>query len=331
MSAEEPTAAEKRLRERQARAAAAGKAGSVGISGEDALEAVSDLEGKVETWHLAAEERLSEERVRRDADQAKLEEQLGALAAAVTRLAGSSEVGSDLRPRPREEGSPPSPEPEPESGSARTGTGQSRSTDPLEAAEDELLILQAKSEEVESRRARLAGENPRNLWADPDGGSGGGGSGRLDYQGIAIRYLRKPYRRQAEVYTRQIEGDIAELQLPEKKVIIGENLVPCYERLHEESQHEVDYLWFALGRFRDVLSSVSTVGFALCSGLLIGLPVQLRPYCTGARSCMVSKNTEKGSISVDLKLSKTGHARFSYFWSIVVKLQAARADIFKGT
>lgn len=135
--------------------------------------------------------------------------------------------------------------------------------DPLEAAEDELLILQAKSEEVESRRARLAGENPRNLWADPDGGSGGGGSGRLDYQGIAIRYLRKPYRRQAEVYTRQIEGDIAELQLPEKKVIIGENLVPCYERLHEESQHEVDYLWFALGRFRDVLSSVSTVGFAL--------------------------------------------------------------------
>ena len=206
MSAEEPTAAEKRLRERQARAAAAGKAGSVAISGEDALEAVSDLEGKVETWHLAAEKRLSEERIRRDADQAKLEEQLGALAAAVTKLAGSSEVGSDLRPRPREEGSPPSPEPEPESGSARTGTGQL--IDPLEAAEDELLILQAKSEEVESRRARLAGENPRNLWADPDGGSGGGGSGRLDYQGIAIRYLRKPYRRQAEVYTRQIEGDM---------------------------------------------------------------------------------------------------------------------------
>ena len=83
MSAEEPTAAEKRLRERQARAAAAGKAGSVAISGEDALEAVSDLEGKVETWHLAAEERLSEERVRCDADQAKLEEQLGALAAVV--------------------------------------------------------------------------------------------------------------------------------------------------------------------------------------------------------------------------------------------------------
>ena len=69
MSAEEPTAAEKRLRERQARAAAAGKAGSVAISGEDALEAVSDLEGKVETWHLAAEKRLSEERIRRDADR----------------------------------------------------------------------------------------------------------------------------------------------------------------------------------------------------------------------------------------------------------------------
>ena len=79
---------------------------------------------------------MSEERTRRDADQAKLEKQLGALAAAVTKLAGSSEVGSDLRPRPREEGSPPSPEPEPESGSARAGTGQSRSTDPLEAAEE---------------------------------------------------------------------------------------------------------------------------------------------------------------------------------------------------
>ena len=39
--------------------------------------------------------------------------------------------------------------------------------------------------------------------------------------------------------------------------------MPCYERLHEESQNEVDYLWFALGRFRDVLSSVSAVGFAL--------------------------------------------------------------------
>ena len=119
MSGEKPTATEKRLKERQAKAAATGEAGSVGISGEDALEAVSDLEGKVETWHLAAEERLSEERVRRDADQAKLEKQLGALAAAVTKLAGSSEVGSDLRPRPREEGDPPSPEPEPESGSAR--------------------------------------------------------------------------------------------------------------------------------------------------------------------------------------------------------------------
>ena len=265
MSAEKLTATGKRLKERQAKLAATGEAGSVSISGEDALEAVSDLEGKVETWHLAAEKRLSEERTRRDADQARLEKQLGALAAAVTKLAGSSEVESVLQPRPNQEGDPPQQEPEPESGLPGAGTlgtiGQL--IDPLEAAEDELLILQAKSEEVESRRARLAGENPRNLWADPDGGSGGGGSGRLDYQGIAIRYLRKPYRRQAEVYTRQIEGDIAELQLPEKKVIIGENLVPCYERLHEESQHEVDYLWFALGRFRDVLSSVSTVGFAL--------------------------------------------------------------------
>ena len=63
MSEEKLTATEKRLKERQARAAAAGEAGSLGISGEDALEAVSDLEGKVETWHLAAEERLSEERV----------------------------------------------------------------------------------------------------------------------------------------------------------------------------------------------------------------------------------------------------------------------------
>ena len=131
MSVEKPTATEERLKKRQAKAAATGEAGSIGISGEDALEAVSDLEGKVETWHLAAEERLSEERRKRDADQAKLEKQLGALAAAVTKLAGSSEVGSDLRPRPREEGDPPSPEPEPESGSARARTGQSRSTDPL--------------------------------------------------------------------------------------------------------------------------------------------------------------------------------------------------------
>ena len=43
------------------------------------MEAVSDLEGKVETWHLAAEKRLSEERAKRDADQARLENQLGAL------------------------------------------------------------------------------------------------------------------------------------------------------------------------------------------------------------------------------------------------------------
>ena len=264
MSDKEPTAAEKRLKQRQAKAAATGEAGPSGISGEDALEAVSDLEGKVETWHLAAEERLSTERVRRDADQARLEKQLGALAAAVTKLAGSSEVESVLQPRPNQEGDPPQQEPEPESGLPGAGASGGQLIDPLEAAEDELLILQAKSEEVESRRARLAGDNPRNLWADLDGGSGGGGyGGRLEYQGTAIRYLRKPYRRQAEVYTRQIEGDIAELQLPEKKVIIGENLVPCYERLHEESQHEVDYLWFALGRFRDVLSSVSTVGFAL--------------------------------------------------------------------
>ena len=48
----------------EAKLAATGEAGSVGISGEDALEVVSDLEGKVETWHLAAEKRLSEERAR---------------------------------------------------------------------------------------------------------------------------------------------------------------------------------------------------------------------------------------------------------------------------
>ena len=59
MSVEKPTATEERLKKRQAKAAATGEAGSIGISGEDALEAVSDLEGKVETWHLAAEKRLS--------------------------------------------------------------------------------------------------------------------------------------------------------------------------------------------------------------------------------------------------------------------------------
>ena len=128
MSAEKLTATEKRLKERQAKLAATRESGAAGISGEDALVAVSDLGGKVETWHLAAEERLSTERVRRDADQAKLEKQLGALAAAVTKLAGSSEVGSELRPRSREEGDPPLPEPEPESGSAGARTGQSRST-----------------------------------------------------------------------------------------------------------------------------------------------------------------------------------------------------------
>ena len=135
MSAEKLTATEKRLKERQAKLAATRESGAAGISGEDALVAVSDLEGKVETWHLAAEERLSEERVRRDADQAKLEKQLGALAAAVTKLAGSSEVGSDLRPRPREEGDPPSSEPEPESGQAGAQQGPRGSTDPLQCAD----------------------------------------------------------------------------------------------------------------------------------------------------------------------------------------------------
>lgn len=172
MSAEKLTATEKRLKERQAKLAATRESGAAGISGEDALVAVSDLEGKVETWHLAAEERLSTERVRRDADQARLEKQLGALAAAVTKLAGSSEVESVLQPRPNQEGDPPQQEPEPESGLPGAGTlgtiGQL--IDPLEAAEDELLILQAKSQEVENRRARLAGESPRNLWANPDGG-----------------------------------------------------------------------------------------------------------------------------------------------------------------
>ena len=46
MSGEKPTATEKRLKERQARLAATGEEGSAVISGEDALEAVSDLEGK---------------------------------------------------------------------------------------------------------------------------------------------------------------------------------------------------------------------------------------------------------------------------------------------
>ena len=60
MSVEKPTATERRLKERQARLSAAGEEESAGISGEDELEAVSDLEGKVETWHLAAEKRLSQ-------------------------------------------------------------------------------------------------------------------------------------------------------------------------------------------------------------------------------------------------------------------------------
>ena len=58
MSGDKPTATERRLKERQARLSAAGEEGSAAISGEDALEAVSDPEGKVETWHLAAEKRL---------------------------------------------------------------------------------------------------------------------------------------------------------------------------------------------------------------------------------------------------------------------------------
>ena len=53
-----PTATEKRLKERQAKLSAAGEERSAAISEEDALEAVSDLEGKVETWHLAAENDL---------------------------------------------------------------------------------------------------------------------------------------------------------------------------------------------------------------------------------------------------------------------------------
>eukprot|EP01048_Picozoa_sp_COSAG05_P000018 COSAG05_NODE_1_length_66591_cov_307.301581_18_plen_60_part_00 len=59
MSEGEPTASEKRLRQRQAKQAAAAEGGGVGTSGEDALEAVSELEGKVETWHLAAEKSAS--------------------------------------------------------------------------------------------------------------------------------------------------------------------------------------------------------------------------------------------------------------------------------
>ena len=37
--------------------------------------------------------------------------------------------------------------------------------------------------------------------------------------------------------------------------------MPHYEWLQEEIQNEADYLWFGVGRFKDVLASVQACGF----------------------------------------------------------------------
>ena len=123
--------------------------------------------------------------------------------------------------------------------------------DPVEKAEDELLRPKVLIEKEEQKWAHLAGEEPRVLFVEDVEGGGGVGRG-VYYTGfsrekVGIPYLRRPYWRASSTYIAQVEGEVEKLQLPNKKVIKAEGLVPHYEWLHEESQNEVDYLWFGVG------------------------------------------------------------------------------------
>ena len=195
--------------------------------GGAALEAVTELDGKFEEWHLQAKQATAKAKTDNEAGQARVSEEIKALTALVAKLAQPPEPFHG-RVRGNQEGNPPegahSSEPEPEPG--RTTPERLTRTDPVEKAEDELLRLKGLIEKEEQKRAGLAGEEPKVLFVEDVEGGGGVGRGvfytGLSREKVDIPYLRRPYRRASSTYIAQVEGEVEELQLPSKKVIKAE-------------------------------------------------------------------------------------------------------------
>ena len=146
--------------------------------GGAALEAVTELDGKFEEWHLQAKQAAAKAKTDNEAGQARVSEEIKALTALVAKLAQPPEPVHG-RVRGNQEGNPPegahSSEPEPEPG--RTTPQRLTRTDPVEKAEDELLRLKGLIEKEEQKRAGLAREEPKVLFVEDVEGGGGVGRG----------------------------------------------------------------------------------------------------------------------------------------------------------
>ena len=142
------------------------------------MEAVSELDGKFEGWHLQAKQDVADAKVESAAGQAAVQKEIAALTALVAKLAQPPEHVHG-RARGNQEGDPPegapSPEPAPEPG--RTTPERLTRSDPIEKAEDELLRLKGLIEREEQMRANLAGEEPKVLFVEDVEGGGGVGRG----------------------------------------------------------------------------------------------------------------------------------------------------------
>ena len=137
------------------------------------MEAVTELDGKFEEWHLQAKQAAAKAKTDNEAGQARVSEEIKALTALVAKLAQPPEPVHG-RVRGNQEGDPPegahSSEPEPEPG--RTTPERLTRTDPVEKAEDELLRLKGLIEKEEQKRAGLAGEEPKVLFVEDVEGVG---------------------------------------------------------------------------------------------------------------------------------------------------------------
>ena len=129
--------------------------------GEAALEAVAELDGKFEAWHLQAKQDAADAQAASAAGQERVQAEIQALTALVAKL-GESTDRARLRAG---EGDPPegvsSPEPEPASG--RGTPDRLTRSDPLEKAEDELLRLQVEIGGVGARSIVVQFEEGSNL------------------------------------------------------------------------------------------------------------------------------------------------------------------------
>ena len=109
---------------------------------EVALEAVTELDGKFEEWHLQAKQDAAQAKADSEVGQAKVAHEIAALAALVAKLARPTDPVY-VQARENQEGDPPvrvafpEPEPKPDRGTPERLTR----SDPLEQAEDELLKL----------------------------------------------------------------------------------------------------------------------------------------------------------------------------------------------